>query len=97
MLSIEDMSFAIPTGAAGHVTSAVLARLLGLPVRRLLVGTNANDMLPHFVNTASLSACASGCVRSHAPSMDIAIPYNLERLLFLAGPRKFGEGEGRGG
>jgi threonine synthase len=79
------VSFAVPTGNFGDVFAGWVAARMGLPVARLLVATNSNDILAR--------ALASGQYRTRevvpttSPSMDIQVSSNFERLLFEAAGR----------
>ena len=74
------VSFAVPTGNFGNVLAAWAARQMGLPVARLCVGANRNDILPRFLSGNDMSL--REIVPSLSPSMDIAVSSNFERLLF---------------
>jgi threonine synthase len=74
------VSFAVPTGNFGNVYAGHVARRLGLPVDRLLVGSNRNDVLTRYFATGVLEA--GPVVPSLSPSMDIQVSSNFERLLF---------------
>jgi threonine synthase len=74
------VSFAVPTGNFGNVFAAYVARQMGLPIRRLIVGTNRNNAVVRFFETGTLSTEA--VVPTMTPAMDIQVPSNLERLLF---------------
>ncbi len=76
----REVAFAVPTGNFGNVLAAWVARRMGLPVARLVVGSNRNDILTRFLaaNDMSLRAVEP----SLSPSMDIQISSNFERLLF---------------
>jgi threonine synthase len=78
------VSFAVPTGNFGDVFAGYVARHMGLPIDRLIVATNANDILHRAISAGDYSA---GTVTpTEAPSMDIQVSSNFERLLFdLAG------------
>ena len=81
----ENMvSFSVPTGNFGDVFAGYVARQMGLPIERLVVATNANDILHRALSAGDYSA---GQVSpTDAPSMDIQVSSNFERLLFdLAG------------
>ena len=86
---LPPLAFAVPTGAAGHVSSGLLAKAMGVPISALVVGTNSNDTLCKFLLQGSsgspLRVSSLGTVRTAAPSMDISVPYNLERMLSLSG------------
>ena len=76
------VQLAIPCGAAGHLAAGLLAVQMGLPAR-LLAATNANDALHRILSTGSLQSGVP-TVPTVSPSMDIQMPYNLWRLLFVA-------------
>ncbi|MEM8737455.1 MAG: threonine synthase [Planctomycetota bacterium] len=73
-------SFSVPTGNFGDIYAGYAAAQMGLPVARLLIASNQNDILTRVMNTGehTLSAVA----QTLAPSMDIQISSNFERLLF---------------
>jgi threonine synthase len=76
----RPVSFAVPTGNFGNVYSAHLARAMGLPIERLVLATNANDILARYLASGSMTI---GAVNpSLSPSMDIQVASNFERLLF---------------
>ncbi|MBS1087816.1 threonine synthase [Gluconobacter wancherniae] len=76
----REVSFAVPTGNFGNVLAAWAARQMGLPIKRLCVGSNRNDILTRFLldNDMSMRAVEP----SLSPSMDIQVSSNFERLLF---------------
>ena len=76
----RPVSFAVPTGNFGNVYSGYVAARLGLPIRNLLVATNANDILARFFSGAGYRK--SRVIPSISPSMDIQVASNFERLLF---------------
>jgi len=76
----RPVTFAVPTGNFGNVYSGYVATRLGLPIRRLLVATNANDILARFI--AGAGYFKNDVISSISPSMDIQIASNFERLLF---------------
>jgi threonine synthase len=76
----REVAFSVPTGNFGNILSAWAARRMGLPVPRLIVGSNSNDILTRFLESNDMSIAP---VRpSLSPSMDIQISSNFERLLF---------------
>jgi threonine synthase len=76
----RSVSFAVPTGNFGNVFAAYVARQMGLPIAKLVIGTNRNDILTRFFETGSMQM---GAVEpSLSPSMDIQVSSNFERLLF---------------
>jgi len=75
----RKVSFAVPTGNFGNVYAAYCARQMGLPIERLIIGSNRNDILTRFFETGTMQA---GAVEpSLSPSMDIQISSNFERYL----------------
>ncbi len=78
----RPVSFAVPTGNFGDVLAGWVARKMGLPVERLLVATNANDILARTLETGRYEV--KGVTPTSSPSMDIQVSSNFERLLFEA-------------
>jgi len=76
----RDIEFAVPTGNFGNVLAAYGARRMGLPVPRLIVASNRNDILARFLAERDMSV--RGVEPSLSPSMDIQVSSNFERLLF---------------
>ncbi|MGD9538466.1 MAG: threonine synthase [Alphaproteobacteria bacterium] len=76
----RPVSFVVPTGNFGNVYAGYAARQIGLPIRRLHVATNVNDILARFF--ASGAYAKAGVQPSLSPSMDIEVASNFERLLF---------------
>jgi threonine synthase len=76
----RKVAFTVPSGNFGNVFSAYAARALGLPIEKLVVATNANDILSRFFNSGTMEI--RGVKPSLSPSMDIQVSSNFERLLF---------------
>jgi threonine synthase len=76
----RPVAFAVPSGNFGNVYSAYAARAMGLPIARLVVGSNRNDILTRFFLSGAMTIDAVHPTLS--PSMDIQVSSNLERLLF---------------
>jgi threonine synthase len=76
----RDVAFSVPTGNFGNVLAAWAARRMGLPVARLIVGSNRNDILARFLASNDMSVVP--VEPSLTPSMDIQVSSNFERLLF---------------
>ena len=75
------VSFVVPTGNFGNVYAGYAARQMGVPIERLMVATNRNDILARFFETGLYR---KGTVhRTLSPSMDIQVASNLERYLYL--------------
>lgn len=79
----EYLNFSIPTGAAGHVTAGIIAKLMGLPIKCLVAGTNSNCVFHRLLSDGDTKE-RKDVVVTLSPSMDIQVPYNLERILHLA-------------
>ncbi len=81
--SHEKVSFAVPSGNFGNVCAGHVARMMGLPIDKLVVATNENDVLDEFFRTGVYRVRAS--VDTHetsSPSMDISKASNFERFVF---------------
>jgi threonine synthase len=78
----RPISFAVPTGNFGDILAGWIARQMGLPISRLMVGTNSNDILARTLETGVYEM--RGVAATTSPSMDIQISSNFERLLFEA-------------
>ena len=76
----REVAFAVPTGNFGNVLAAWAARRIGLPVARLVIGSNRNDILSRFLAANDMSM--QPVEPSLSPSMDIQVSSNFERLLF---------------
>ncbi len=75
----RKVSFAVPTGNFGNVYAAYCARKMGLPIKRLVIGSNRNDILTRFFETGTMKT--NSVEPSLSPSMDIQISSNFERYL----------------
>ena len=76
----RKVAFSVPTGNFGDVFAGYVAAKMGLPVERLIVATNVNDILHRALSAGDYSA---GTVTpTAAPSMDIQVSSNFERLLY---------------
>ena len=76
----RPVSFAVPTGNFGDVLAGHVAKRMGLPVGRFMIGTNSNDILARTLETGAYEM--RGVAATTSPSMDIQISSNFERLLF---------------
>ena len=76
----HEVAFSVPTGNFGNVLAAWAARRMGLPVARLVVASNRNDILSRFLAGNDMSIAP--VEPSLSPSMDIGVSSNFERLLF---------------
>jgi threonine synthase len=79
----ERVSFAVPSGNFGNVCAGHVARMMGLPVARLIVATNENDVLDEFFRTGRYRVRpAQDVVQTTSPSMDISKASNFERFVY---------------
>jgi threonine synthase len=76
------VSFTVPTGNFGDIFAGYCALKMGLPIERLVIATNDNDILARTLQTGSYEM--RGVMQTSSPSMDIQISSNFERLLFEA-------------
>ncbi len=79
-LSNDKLSFSVPTGNFGDVYSGYVAKKMGLPIKKLIVATNENDILQRVISSGEYKP--SKVKPSLSPSMDIQVSSNFERLLF---------------
>lgn len=76
----RPVSFSVPTGNFGDIFAGYVAKRMGLPVEKLLLATNENNILTRFINQGDYSL--SDVVSTVSPSMDIQVASNFERYLF---------------
>ena len=76
----ERVSFVVPTGNFGNVLAGYYAKLMGLPIDKLIVGTNENDILHRFFSRGEYHS--TEVKETLSPSMDIQISSNFERYLY---------------
>ncbi|MBX3583810.1 MAG: threonine synthase [Rhizobiaceae bacterium] len=84
----RPVSFTVPTGNFGDIFAGYAAKRMGLPIDRLVIATNDNDILARTLETGDYRM--EGVVETTSPSMDIQISSNFERLLFEASGRDAG-------
>jgi threonine synthase len=78
----QPVSFAVPSGNFGNVFAGYIAKRMGLPIRRLIVATNENDVLDEFFRTGRYRVRKSAEVQqTSSPSMDISKASNFERYI----------------
>lgn len=76
----NKVSFSVPTGNFGNILAGYYAKRMGLPVERLILATNENDILSRFINTGTYSS--GDVAHTISPSMDIQVASNFERYLY---------------
>ena len=78
----RKVSFTVPTGNFGDIFAGYIAKQMGLPIDRLVVATNQNDILHRCISTSEYRP--DGVIPSISPSMDIQVSSNFERALYYA-------------
>ena len=79
----EQVAFAVPSGNFGNIYAGHVARLMGLPIEKLILATNENDVLDEFFRTGAYKVRSSADVKAtSSPSMDISKASNFERFVF---------------
>ena len=76
----RTVSFSVPTGNFGDIFAGHIARRMGLPIEKLIIATNENDILHRTLQTGVYQT--QGVTTTTSPSMDIQVSSNFERLLF---------------
>lgn len=74
------MHFSVPTGAMGNVAAGLFAKMMGLPVDKILCGVNHNDIVHRAVATGRFHK--QELVRTLSEAINIQVPYNFERVLY---------------
>ncbi len=79
----QQVSFAVPSGNFGNICAGYIAKRMGLPIRRLILATNENDVLDEFFRTGVYRVRATEQVaHTSSPSMDISKASNFERFVY---------------
>ncbi|WAM35660.1 threonine synthase [Caldicellulosiruptor acetigenus] len=78
----EKINFVVPTGNFGNILAGFIAKLMGIPINKLIVASNINSVVADFVRTG-LYDRRRKFYKTISPSMDILVASNLERLLYL--------------
>ncbi|MBF0454879.1 MAG: threonine synthase [Magnetococcales bacterium] len=78
--TLQPVTFSVPTGNFGDIFAGYMAHRMGLPVEKLLLATNRNDILSRFFNTGTYQA--GEVFSTISPSMDIQVSSNFERYLY---------------
>lgn len=77
----DKINFSVPTGNFGNILAGYYAKMLGLPINKLICGSNENNVLFDFINTGIYDRNRE-FHKTISPSMDILVSSNLERLLY---------------
>jgi threonine synthase len=79
----QEVAFSVPSGNFGNICAGYIARRMGLPIRRLILATNENNVLDEFFRTGVYRPRPSQSVfKTSSPSMDISKASNFERFIF---------------
>ncbi|MFT4171939.1 MAG: threonine synthase [Rhodocyclaceae bacterium] len=79
----EQVAFSVPSGNFGNICAGHIARMMGLPIRRLILATNENNVLEEFFRTGVYRPRTSAETRqTSSPSMDISKASNFERFIY---------------
>ena len=80
----QKFIYAVPTGNFGNVYAGYVARKMGLPIEKLIIGSNQNDILTRFFSSENVTGtmAMAPVISTSSPSMDIQISSNFERLIF---------------
>ena len=76
----EKINFSVPTGNFGDIYAGYIAKKMGLPINKLIIATNSNDILKRVVKTGIYKPAQ--VEQTVSPSMDIQVASNFERLIF---------------
>ena len=77
----KEITFSVPTGNFGNILAGWMAKKIGLPISKLICGSNQNDILTRFFNNGVMER--KSVITSFSPSMDIRVSSNFERLLYI--------------
>jgi threonine synthase len=78
----EEIDIAVPTGNFGNILAAYYAKVMGLPIRKLICASNTNNILTEFLHRGIYDIRKRKLINTPSPSMDIIIASNIERLLY---------------
>lgn len=79
----DPVDIAVPSGNLGNIFAAFFAKQMGLPIRKIICASNSNNVLTEFFQTGTIDITGRAIVDTPSPSMNILIPSNLERLLYI--------------
>jgi threonine synthase len=77
----KEITFSVPTGNFGNILAGWMAKKIGLPISKLICGSNQNDILTRFFENGVMER--KRVITSFSPSMDIQVSSNFERLLYI--------------
>lgn len=77
----ETVNYIIPSGNFGNALGAFYARIIGLPIKKIILASNENNVLTDFVNKGIYNIRSRAILKTNSPAMDILISSNVESLL----------------
>lgn len=80
-LNDKNLVVSVPSGNFGNLTAGLIAKKMGLPIKRFIAANNANDTFYHYLKTGKYTPKAS--VQTFSNAMDVGAPSNFERILHL--------------
>ncbi|XP_076105309.1 threonine synthase-like 1 [Mytilus galloprovincialis] len=78
----DEIDVCIPTGNFGNILAAYYAKEMGIPIKRFICASNANNVLTEFINTGRYDIQRRRLVKTISPAIDILVSSNLERYLY---------------
>lgn len=78
----DEINVSVPTGNFGNILAAFYAKKMGLPIRKLICASNANNVITEFLQTGVYDIRHRQLTKTPSPSMDIMVASNIERLLY---------------
>jgi threonine synthase len=77
----EELVFSVPSGNYGNLTAGLMAKKLGLPIKRFVASSNVNEIVPHYLQTGDFSPKES--IQTISNAMDVGNPSNFARMMYL--------------
>jgi len=77
----KDLVISVPSGNFGNLTAGLIAKQMGLPIKKFIASTNVNNVVPHYLETGKYESRAS--IPSISNAMDVGAPSNFDRMMTL--------------